>query len=166
MSRIPPSRRSHAPPRLPVGLHVPPGEPTLHAINAPYPVEPVFRAMRADPDGLPRVGRAARELGVRVEGDVIDLHVAVDGSVAPESGGMSVALVDARHLPKHRRPPSLGGEGRDPVFAFPTARMPVDLAIRVDRHPHGLVEAAFPCKLLHYEERLAATRSFWTRAHD
>ena len=76
-----------------------------------------FRAMRAEPDGLPKVGRSSRELGVRIEGPIRDLPVGEDGMVEPETGGMSVALDAAQNLPKPRLPRSLGGEGRDSVFA-------------------------------------------------
>ncbi len=122
--------------------------------------------MRAASDGLPVVGRSARELGVRVEGAVIDLRVGEDGWVQSGAGGMSVADGDPSYLPKHRRPLSLGGDGRDPVFGLARAALPAELAIRVDRPPHALVEPAEPCKLGRYEEALAATRPSWTRTHD
>jgi hypothetical protein len=72
----------------------------------------MFRAMRQDLDGYPLLGRSSRTLGVRVDGEYRNLPVAEDGTVAPETGGMSVALEKPGNLPKHRLPRSLGGEGR------------------------------------------------------
>lgn len=79
-------------------------------------MQPMFRAMKEEGDGLPVIGRSGRTLGVRVEGAIRDIPVAPDGTVAPASGGMSVALDDLIRLHKPRLPRSLGGEGRDPVF--------------------------------------------------
>lgn len=125
-----------------------------------------FRAMRADDDGLPRVGRSGRELGVRVEGQARDVHVDEDGMVHPRSGGMSVALHSPLNLPKPRLPRSLGGEGRDPVFGMSTAQIPESLVVRPDRHPHALVEPRLRRLLLDFESDLASTRSGWSRQHD
>ena len=79
---------------------------------------------------------------------------------------MSVAVDDARHLPKPRRPRSLGGEGRDPVFSLQSGAVPEMLSLRVDRHPHALVEPALACLLNDYERALASTRPSWTKTHD
>lgn len=83
--------------------------------NAPYDEagRSIFRAMRAEADGLPKVGRSGRELGVRTDGPNRDLAVGGDGTVEPGNGGMSVALDAALNLPKPRLPKSLGGEGRE-----------------------------------------------------
>ena len=78
----------------------------------------MFRAMKQDSDGYPLVGRSGRMLGVRVDGPFQDLPVAKDGTVAPKTGGMSVALEESHNLPKHRLPRSLGGEGRDLLSAI------------------------------------------------
>ncbi|MGH9892176.1 MAG: hypothetical protein ACREA0_09385 [bacterium] len=126
----------------------------------------VFRAMRADLDGQPRVGRSARGLGVRITGRFADLPVGADGSVQPGTGGMSVAVGEARHLPKHRRPRSLGGEGRDPIFSLHMAELADGLAVRVDRDPHALIEPALRCPLPDYEQALASTRPSWSKSHD
>ena len=80
--------------------------------------QPIFRAMKSEADGFPKVGRSSRELGVRVDGPTRDLVIGQDGTVEPAAGGMSVALDAARNLPKPRLPRSLGGEGRDPVFTM------------------------------------------------
>jgi hypothetical protein len=117
--------------------------------------------MRATEDGLPRVGRSGRELGVRVDGMRRDLPVAPDGTVEPRTGGMSVALDEARNLPKPRLPRSLGGEGRDPVFRLLGAALPSALSLRPDRYPHALVEPRHRCRLLEFESALEATRPSW-----
>jgi hypothetical protein len=41
----------------------------------------MFRAMKAEPDGLPKVGRSRHELGVRIDGPIRDLPVGEDGMV-------------------------------------------------------------------------------------
>ena len=123
----------------------------------------MFRAMRAElSDGLPTVGRSSRELGVRVDGPIRDLPIGSDGStVEPRTGGMSVALDEARNLPKPRLPKSLGGEGRDPVFSMVATDLPTGLSVRPDRHPHALVEPRRRCSLGEFESDLAATRPVW-----
>ena len=129
-------------------------------------VQPIFRAMKAEADGLPRVGRSGRELGVRIDGPVRDIPVGEDGMVEPETGGMSVALDAAENLPKPRLPRLLGGEGRDPVFTMFAGEIPGTLALRPDRYPHALVEPGCRCALRDFESDLAGTRPFWTRAYD
>jgi hypothetical protein len=126
----------------------------------------MFRAMKAESDGLPKVGRSGRELGVRIDGPIRDLHVERDGTVEPRTGGMSVALDAAESLPIHRLPRSLGGEGRDPVFAMFTTGVPRTLLVRTDRYPHALVEPTRRCPLPEFESDLASTRSIWSRTHD
>ena len=123
----------------------------------------MFRAMKAEADSLPKVGRSGRELGVRVEGPTRDLPVGHDGMVEPRTGGMSVALDAAQNLPKPRLPRSLGGEGRDPVFTMFTAEVPQSLVVRPDRHPHALVEPGRRRSLPDFESDLASTRALWSK---
>jgi len=125
----------------------------------------MFRAMKAEPDGLPMLGRSGRELGVRLDGPIRDLPVR-EGIVEPETGGMSVALDAALNLPKPRLPRSLGGESRDPVFAMRKAEVPEALILRVDRYPHALVEPIRRCLLVEFESEIARTRAFWSKVHD
>lgn len=126
----------------------------------------MFRAMKQDPDGYPLVGRSGRTLGIRVDGSHRDLPVAEDGTVAPETGGMSVAIEKPANLPKHRLPRSLGGEGRDPVFRMFAGLLPEALLLRPDRHPHAYVEPSKRCPLLQFELALNATRNYWNKVHD
>ena len=122
--------------------------------------------MKTEADGLPKTGRSSRELGVRIDGPIVDLPVSSDGTVAPGTGGMSVAVDAARNLPKPRLPRSLGGEGRDPVFTMFGGALPRVLCLRVDRHPHAFVEPASRGPLDGYESSLAATRPLWSKAYD
>ena len=52
----------------------------------PHIGQSMFRAMKAETDGLPKVGRSSRELGVRIEGPARDLPVGQDGIVEPRTG--------------------------------------------------------------------------------
>ena len=126
----------------------------------------MFRAMKAEADGLPVVGRSGRELGVRIDGPIRDLIPGQDGTVKPGTGGMSVALDSAQNLPKPRLPKSLGGEGRDPVFTILAAEIPRILLLRRDRFPHALIEPSRRCPLPDFELDLASTRSLWCKAYD
>jgi len=127
---------------------------------------PIFRAMKAQADGLPKVGRSGRELGVRVDGPTRDITVGEDGTVEPGKGGMSVALDAALNLPRHRLPKLLGGQGRDPVFYMVRGNIPLALLLRQDRYSHALVEPGRRCPLPVFESDLASTRSLWSKAHD
>lgn len=126
----------------------------------------MFRAMKAETNGFPQVGRSGRQLGVRIDGPTRDLTVGHDGMVDPGTGGMSVALDAAQNLPKPRLPKSLGGEGRDPVFTMFTADVPETLLVRPDHHPHALVEPSRRCRLHDFESHLASTRSLWSKTHE
>jgi len=128
--------------------------------------QPIFRAMKQHSDGYPITGSSSRTLGVRVDGPSRDILVALDGTVSPGTGGMSVALDAAQNLPKHRLPKSLGGEGRDPVFTMSSAALPASLLVRPDRYPHAFVEPAAVCLLEHYENNLWGTRASWSNAND
>ncbi len=128
--------------------------------------QPMFRAVKPHPDGYPLVGRSGRTLGVRVDGSYRDLPVAEDGRVAPETGGMSLALGKPGNLPKHRLPRSLGGEGRDPVFRMFAVFLPETLLLRPDRYPHAYIEPRRLCSLLQFESALNDTRNHWRRVHE
>ncbi len=102
----------------------------------------VIRAMRADADGLPLVGKTARYLAVRPDGDI---PVDRDGFVEPGTEGMSVSPPSVTTLPLLRLPREYGGEGKGPVFVIETDELPGELRYRPDpRNPegHGFVEPA------------------------
>lgn len=122
--------------------------------------------MKEDSDGYPVTGFSSRTLGVRIQGPSRDIPVALDGTMSPGTGGMSVVLDAAQNLPKHRLPKSLGGEGRDPVFKMSSTALPGSLWVRPDRYPHAFVEPAFVCLFEHYEKNLWGTRVSWSNAYD
>jgi len=132
----------------------------------------MYRAMKEAPDHLPELGRSSRMLGVRVSrpGAVpekppqFDVYPDLDGYVAPR-WGMSVAMDDPRGLPRHRRPQSLGGEGRDPVFWLLVSLLGKGLSVYEDRAPHAVIEPAERCPLMTYEAALSATRPSWRPHH-
>jgi hypothetical protein len=128
--------------------------------------QPMFRAMKEHTNGYPVVGRSGRTLGVRIEGPIRDIPVAEDGTVAPATGGMSVALDQARNLPKPRLPRSLGGEGRDPVFRLSSEERGPTLLVRSDRYPHACVEPRGRCLLTQFESALTATSPRWSKVHE
>jgi hypothetical protein len=128
-----------------------------------------FRSMTPDVDGLPRLGRTARLLGVRVPADI---SPDAEGTVAPGTGGLSVAPDTLWNLPHHRRPRGLGrgstGPLADHVFAVDADRaLPPDLAIRPDPIApmvHAFMEPAKTMALESFEDLIAATRAQWSRA--
>lgn len=120
--------------------------------------------MKDDGEGQPRCGPKARELGVRLEGDIL---IREDGSVGPGTGGMSVALDDPNNLPPHRRPAKFGGLGRDPVWQIDEADLPGTLVMRPDPEDpsrHGFVEPIESMSLFDYQDALATSRGLWERA--
>jgi hypothetical protein len=110
-----------------------------------------FRSMKEDADGMSLVGPSARMLGVRPGNAPIPDVLAVHGTdnVLPNQGGMSVTPDDPMHLLKHRRPPSLGGIGQDPVWYIDRDDLGADLQYRQDRPTHGVVE---PARLMTLQE--------------
>lgn len=128
--------------------------------------------MRADADGRPALGPTARTLGVRpgpVGGVLGDVLVDAEGMVEPGAGGMSVSPDDPANLPEHRRPPALGGSGKDPVFGIGADALGSDLSYRPDPDDpgvHGFVEPGRRMRLEDYQEAVAATRGAWWRASD
>jgi hypothetical protein len=123
----------------------------------------LFRAMQLASDGIAQVGPTPRTLGIRPG---IDIGVAPDGAVEPGGGGMSVTPDDPARLPRHRRPPSLGGTGKDPVWSIATSQLGPQLRYRPDpANPttHGFVEPAMTTTSPAYQEALARTRHLWTR---
>ena len=77
-----------------------------------------------------------------------------------------MALDLAENLPKPRRPKSLGGEGRDPVFRLLSEALPQTLLARPDRYPHACIEPRSRCPFTQFESDLTATLNFWIKMHD
>lgn len=123
----------------------------------------LFRSMKEEPDGLPMVGPSGRMLGVRPGNAATPDVLAVQASdmVWPNQGGMSVAPHDALHLPKHRRPPSLGGTGQDPIWYIEIDEVGRDLQFRQDSAAHGVIEPLRSMTLQEYQDALESTRPRW-----
>jgi len=127
----------------------------------------VFRSMRQDEDGRPKIAPGARELGVRPGvGYGTDIPVASDGNVYPQTGGLSVAPGDPMYLPDVRRPRDLGGRGKDPVWRLDVKSLATGLIYRPDpkhRQSHGFIEPAQVMTFEQFQALVAATRPHWTR---
>lgn len=124
----------------------------------------IFRSMKHDGEDMPLCGPSSRCLGARLHGDVM---ITDDGYVDPETGGMSVAIGEIGHLPRHRRPKEEGGFGEDPVWWIDSEDLPDTLKFRPDpRNPsrHGFVEPIERMTLDEYQTALATSRGFWSRA--
>lgn len=128
--------------------------------------EIIFRAMKEDFDGKPLTGNSSRTLGVRIEGRYADIPINGQGKVHPNTGGMSVAPDTHLKLPKPKLPKSLGGEGRDPVFALQVIDLPDSLSLCRDTPSHALVEPSKSCLLQEFEQNLYGTRRNWVKRYE
>lgn len=117
--------------------------------------------MIADGDGLPRLDESARTLGAR---PAIDVPSADTEEVDIQQGGMSATSGSPANLPIHRRPPSIGGTGRDPIFAIEVEALGVNLLWRRDPDGpsgHGFLEPVRRMPFAEYQQALWATRPHW-----
>lgn len=138
-----------------------PGEVSASADTIGLVPERLYRSMRTARDGRPDTGPTARTLGVRVG---VDIPVDVDDVVVGGGGGMSVAPDSPLHLPEHRRPPSYGGTGKDPVWELDLADLGDRLVYREDPlmpGVHGFIEPRVPMQFAEFESALLATRQGW-----
>ena len=134
-------------------------------MSLPFDDIVLYRAMTADSDELPMIGPTARTLGVRPS---IDIAVDTSGWVDPGSGGMSVAPRDPMHLPRHRRPPEIGGTGKDPIWSIRVSDLSQSLVFRPDPFSpavHGFVEPAVRMIFEEFQSALADSRMLWQRHH-
>jgi hypothetical protein len=132
----------------------------------------IYRSMLRDGD-QPQVGYSAKTLGVRVPPDAKpDLPVEADGSVRPNTGGMSVApawrLLPRWRISRRLREKVEGAAGGLDVFCWrmgtgPFVAEPVaaGLQLRPDSESHGTVEPDRPMPLSEYQAALARTREQW-----
>jgi hypothetical protein len=117
--------------------------------------------MRKDKSGRPLCGTGPKMLGARVPTDIAPDD---QGTVSPETGGLSVTPDDPAFLPVHLRPKALGGQGKLPVFKIPVAALGALLAYRPDpKGPdrHGFIEPLRVMLLDAYQAALAATAPSW-----
>lgn len=123
--------------------------------------------MIPDEDGLPKIGNTGRTLGVRPQFPKdSDIKINADGTVSPQTGGMSVAEGKPSNLPPHRRSPK--HDGRDKklaVFELETDDLPDELSCRSDTYGvgvHAFVEPAWTMNFGKYQQALHNTRALWS----
>ena len=126
----------------------------------------IYRAMTPDTDGLPQIGRSARQLGVRPLDRVP--HNDVDAATAEDlvhpGEGMSAAPNDPANLPKNRRPPQVnGGTGKDPVWEIDVEDLGPNIQYVQDSPTHGVVCVKASMTLAELEQALEETRRRWVR---
>jgi hypothetical protein len=104
--------------------------------------------MRESQDGLPELGPHARKLGVR-PGDATtpDVQAIQPDDIVTFGEGMSVAPNDPANFERHRRPPSLGGTGRDPVWYIDEVDLGGEIAFHQDNPGHGVLTPQQPMDL-------------------
>jgi hypothetical protein len=140
--------------------------PPLLSLQAPLvgPGRVLFRPMRED-QGQPAL--APNALGVRLPQDAaqyggkVDIYPDPDGSVHPQSGGMSITLDDPLQIPRHRRPVALGGDGNLPLWRIQSDDLPETLIARNDHDFHGLVEPASSMTTEAFVQYLEGTQPAW-----
>jgi hypothetical protein len=113
---------------------------------------------------LPKVFDSARGLGVR-EGT--DIHP-VGGFVSPEwvggrAVGLSVAPISPLNLHPNFRPKTIGGNGKDPVWAIDSRQLGPMLFFDQDTPTHGTIAPAYRMTTSAYKEALAFTRPLWLK---
>ncbi len=119
----------------------------------------IYRGMREGAEGVPVPGPTARTLGARPG---TDIPIDADGMVHSGSGGMSVAPSPGA-LPTHRRPPEIGGTGKDPVWGMSTSDLPSDLQVVPDGPTHGTVQPSRSMTAEQYQKALCSTSECWSR---
>ncbi len=141
-----------------------------------------YRGMVAE-NGKPKIGRSARLLGVRPSIDIdieqmprdyLDDH----GYLRPEAErnptgelvdvairntkGMSTSL-SIESLPAFRRPATVGGTGRDPLWQVEDSNVTGDLEAVQDGATHISIMPRTTMLLERYETALAKTQDDWKR---
>lgn len=128
----------------------------------------LLRPMISAADDLPTIGHeGVRFLGVRVEPNE-NFDVDVDrqtGMVVLNGKGVSVTPDDVRKLPNVRRPKSLGGRGKDPVFSLAVTDIPDGLKYVEDSDSHGALAPTRAMNVEQYRKLVESTRNKWKR-HD
>ena len=118
----------------------------------------IFRSMLEN-SGMPQIGDSARGLGVRPG---VDIPVDANGMVRPGTGGMSVSP-SPESLPPHRRPPGLGGTGKDSVWQMNTNNLGSDLRLVPDSPTHGTIQPSRKMTLAEYQNALNDTVGSWEK---
>jgi hypothetical protein len=129
----------------------------------------VFRAMRKEDDGFPKVEQSAGGLGVRPG---VDIDLDPQGNAMVNGKGMSVSPawrdLPISRIPRRQRSVVPGARGSNNTFCFKTGDGPfrpgafaAGLVLEPDSATHGCVTPERLVPLQQYESDLAATRSHW-----
>ncbi len=136
----------------------------------------LYRAMKSGTNNKPLIGDSARYLGVkkgrdikvtekRVQPNTGGISVEIREIVQPNKEGMSVTPDIPSNLPCHRRPPELGGTGKDPVWQI-DAEILNDCELQYrpdpDKATHGFIEPIREMLFSEYQTALGMTQTMWT----
>lgn len=120
----------------------------------------LYRGMRPGADGAPKVARSAKDLGVRLEGMTVDVHVTENGTVLPGEG-ISVNT-SPTGMPSHRRPPDYGGTDKSlNMYCIDVCDLPEGLTFTPDHGSHGVIGPSREMPVEEYESLLGSTRGSW-----
>ena len=133
----------------------------------------IYRAMKRDEDGKPKVGPRRSALGVKPGSPPGgDIPVDADGRIVPRTGGMSVAPtwqdLPPSRIPKRLKPifdKACGSNGYACWFMgsgpFEDGAISEDLSLHADKKYHGMVEPAVVTEFDEFQAAIAATRDHW-----
>lgn len=129
----------------------------------------LYRAMREDERGRPRIGWSSTRLGVRVAGRLgrsqrADIVPDGAGFVGPGTGGMSVRPDRRENIPDDLLAPKYGGTGECAPFRIREAQLPQSLQYRPEAGKetvHGFIEPAIRMHVDDYEKALFSTVELW-----
>jgi hypothetical protein len=122
----------------------------------------LYRGM-IESGGKPQIGNTARDLGVRER----DVQLNRLGKVVPGKG-MSTVKGSPNNLVEHRRPPSWGGRGNDPVWEIDENNINGKLAANHDGENHVSITVAAQqnMSLEEFRAELITTQPNWTKTQE
>ena len=124
----------------------------------------LYRSMKSDDRGRPRIGQASSMLGARLR----DLNPDDQGRVGAGRGGVSVAPDPARLRAEFRPVRFPDGLSKLPLFAIDEGDRGADLMYHHDGEDrasdHGVIEAARQMLVSEYQTAVAATEPNWSPA--
>ncbi len=141
-----------------------------------------FRAM-VGADGLPKIGRSGRLLGIRpgIDIDTIEVpdswvnpsgYLRIESERSDSNNLVTVAVrntkgmstsISIESLPSHRKPIAWGGTGRDLIWQIDSSYIDLDLEAIRDSPTHVSIMPRVTMLLAKYELALANTQKYWQR---
>jgi hypothetical protein len=112
----------------------------------------------------PEIGPSGRTLGVRTPpNENADIEPDLNGIVHPGTGGMSASPNSPMNLPVSKRPPELGGKGKDPIWCISSCNLGPGLTYTPDttKPGHGFIEPSTPMPISKYQQLLEGTQKQW-----